>query len=201
MLRSNLGRNSVESNIDFSLNSRKEIFKGHLFCESHDMDILGTNKIKEKRSVVVCKDLEVLLYEIIKYRDIDQNKHLVKIGIDGGQQFLKICLSLVSLDDIKPKPLQGVFNDDGVKKILILGIAENIKESYDNLEKMLKPMNLTKVKLYCAMDLKVASMVLGMQSASSSFPCIYCEKEKKTFGDVQGYIDEESNENELEGNF
>ncbi|CAL4159181.1 unnamed protein product, partial [Meganyctiphanes norvegica] len=39
----------------------------------------------------------------------------------------------------------------------------------------------------------------GMQSASSSFPCIYCEKEKKTFGDVQGYIDEESNENELEG--
>ena len=84
---------------------------------------------------------------------------------------------------------------DSVKKIIIFALAEEVKESYDNLQIMLRPMNLHNIKFYCSVDLKVASLILGIQCATSTYPCIYCEKNKNKFG----YMKETTNE-ELDPN-
>ena len=74
---------------------------------------------------------------------------------------------------------------DSVKKIIILSLAENVKETYDNLKIMLRPMKLHKIKFYCSVDLKVASVVIGIQNASATYPCIYCEQNKNQLANRQ----------------
>ena len=78
-----------------------------------------------------------------------------------------------------------------VKKIIILSLAEEVKESYDNLQIMLRPMNVHNIKFYCSVDLKVASLILGLQCATATYPCIYCEKNKNKFGYVADTTKEE----------
>ena len=119
---------------------------------------------------------------------------MVKIGIDGGQQFLKICMSVLNFEQPTYKSTRNAFSDSGVKKIFVLGLCENIKESYENLSKMLNPMKLHKLKFYCSIDLKVASIILGMQSASSAYPCIYCEVSRKEYSNVTVQDMEDSNQ-------
>ena len=36
------------------------------------------------------------LYKIIDFRDLELSYHMVKIGIDGGQQFLKTFMSVLN---------------------------------------------------------------------------------------------------------
>ena len=42
-------------------------------------------------------------------------------------------------------------------------------------------MDLENIKFYCTMDLKIASIILGIQCASATYCCIYCEKDKNEF--------------------
>ena len=91
---------------------------------------------------------------------------------------------------------QSTFYLDSVKKIIILALAEEVKESYDNLQIMLKPMNLHNIKFYCSVDLKVASLILGIQCATATYPCIYCEKNKNKFGYMVDATNEELDPND-----
>ena len=149
------------------------------------MDI---KKNKENRTVILCHNVEEILLEIIK--------HFVKIGIDGGQGFLKICMVVNYLNLEEQKSPHIKFSLDSVKKIFILALAENVKESYDNLQIMLRAMELQNIKLYCAVDLKVASLLLGIQCASATCPCIYCELNRNKFGYIPDTTNQELNVNE-----
>ena len=197
-IRKKFGRNAVESSTDFSLSNKKNVFIENIQTVSFEMDI---SQDKDMRSLVLCHDVEDLLYKILEFRNIDFYSHMVKIGIDGGQQFLKICMSVLDLEDATYKSSQNAFSDGGVKKILVLGLCENIKESYENLSKMLNPMNLHKMKFYLSVDLKVASIILGIQSASSAYPCIYCEVSRNEYSNVKDQDMEDSNQidEKLEG--
>ena len=55
-------------------------------------------------------------------------------------------------------------------------------------------MNLHKLKFYLSVDLKVASIILGMQSASSAYPCIYCEVSRTEYSNMKDQDIKDSNE-------
>ena len=147
IIRSKLGKKIIEPNVDLGLSSEKEVFKDHFHYKSVNMDI---KENKENRTVILCHNVEEILWEIIKQRELDPHKHFVKIGIDGGQGFLKICMVVNYLNLEEQKSPHIKFSLDSVKKIFILALAENVKESYDNFQIMLRPMELQNVKLYCA---------------------------------------------------
>ena len=88
---------------------------------------------KENKTVILCHNVEKILWEIIKQRELDPHKHFVKIGIDGGQGFLKICMVVNYLNLEEQKSPHIKFSLNSVKKIFMLALAENVKESYDNL--------------------------------------------------------------------
>ena len=90
-------------------------------------------------------------------------------------------MTVMNINDQMPQN-GAKHKDDGVKKLVIIGIAENITESYSNLQSMFKPMNIHQIKFYGSMDLKVATLILGLQPAASTFPFIYCENNRNCFG-------------------
>ena len=196
IVRSKLGRTSIEPNIDLTLDQEKSIFQEVIYHESMNMDVKET---KEKRSIVLCNNVENIVWELKEKRDLDTYNHLVKIGIDGGQGFLKVCMIVTIFNQEDQKSSLNDVSLDSVKKIIILSLAENVKETYDNLKIMLSPMKLHKIKFYCSVDLKVASVVIGIQNAAATYPCIYCEKSKNQFGNRQEKTNDEENEpsNEL----
>ena len=58
-----------------------------------------------------------------------------------------------------------------------LAVVEGIPEDYHNVGKILERMNLNIKKNggVFAMDIKLINIVLGIMTASSSYPCPYCE--------------------------
>ena len=82
---------------------------------------------------IVCSDLPRLINKVIEKRQREKDFVLIKISIDGGGGFLKICASVFDLDDPIPKmsgALSKKFLESGVKKIFIIGLVSDVSEDY-----------------------------------------------------------------------
>jgi hypothetical protein len=98
-----------------------------------------------------------------------------QIGIDGG--FVKVCLNVVEenksvLD--KCSSLAANAKDTGVKR-LFLSIIPGMLENYENMSLLLSSSNIKNLVFLFACDLKVTNIIVGIQSASSTFPCPWWE--------------------------
>ena len=80
---------------------------------------------------------------------------LFPIGIDGGGGFFKVCLNIIvreNADDLKSPPKKkqtkkATFKDGGVKKLVVIGIVEEILETYFNVKTILNIMDIEKLIL------------------------------------------------------
>ena len=99
-----------------------------------------------------------------------------KVGIDGGGGFFKVCLSLYDKDKSEKKG-DGRFLYTGVKKIFLLLICPEIKESYSNVRDILQLLKISDMLPNCtySVDLKLANIMAGIQAHGSTYPCIWCE--------------------------
>lgn len=151
------------------------------FFSAIEIDIELSDKSIEKRSFVYCNSLINFIEYVKKIRYLD-NVH-VKIGIDGGRGFLKLTLSLqctsatdTTQSDNKSNGLESKkYKDSGVKKIFILGIVPSAPENHNNVSKMWETVNVNGSLDTIATDLKMANILFGLMSHSSSFPCTWCE--------------------------
>lgn len=142
----------------------------------------------DKRPLVYCVDVERLYRELISTREIEGD-HIVKLGVDGGGNFLKVCLTIqptncdqkrsrVCLKDgLQFKSLKG----SGVKKLLILAICPDTEENYRNVLMIWNILQMTRngsfsgSNFYLVSDLKLANIFLGLMSHSCSHPCTWCD--------------------------
>ena len=105
-----------------------------------------------------------------------QSDQLIKVGIDGGGGFVKVSFGIMSLEtpDTSPpskKPLFKNFKDSGVKRQLLVAIAENVSENYDNAKQILDKLCLERMSFVLSCDMKLANIICGLQSHSSAHPC------------------------------
>ena len=137
--------------------------------------------------VVVINDFQGFIDEVVQVRNLDIDKCLIRIGLDGGGGFFKICLSVFNLmirdENHHVSSLGKKFVDSGVKKIFIVTIAPATPENFFNLEKLwiVAGMNsLTWDYSSCtiASDLKLLNILLGLMSHSSLHPCCWCDSDK-----------------------
>ena len=127
-----------------------------------------------------------LINHVLEKRCLAKENALIRIGLDGGGGFLKVCSSIFDVEAPISSALQSgrfgkKFKDSGVKKVLILGIAQGVQENYVNLKKLWINIGLDKLKDYdftIATDLKLANVILGMQNHSSTPPCCWCNTNK-----------------------
>lgn len=117
----------------------------------------------------------------------------LKISIDGGGDFLKLCMSIQEVG-VNPshtgrqKYEDGIaskkFCDTGVKKLFIIAASQSTQENHHNVSQLWAAVNinesLDKFNGTVATDLKLANVLSGIMAHSSRFPCTYCTVSKDT---------------------
>ena len=104
--------------------------------------------------------------------------HIVKIGIDGGGEFLKVFLSILAASQ-NSKAEKGKtysytdslreesYKDGGVEKLIFLSIMEMNSHTY-----------------FHAFDMKLANLYFGIEGAMSTHPCTWCLSDKQELQDL-----------------
>ncbi len=99
-------------------------------------------------------------------------------------KYVLVCLNIMDKQSEKTKDTKWSYKDGnknkffqsgGVKKLIILAIVKDTKENYDNVSKIIKKLGLDNVDYYAVFDFKLANIFFGIESCSSSHPCVYCE--------------------------
>ena len=80
---------------------------------------------------------------------------------------MKITLSMqeASDDDIGNAGGASNYSNDGVKRIIVLGIVQDIPETYHNVELLLKELDIESISYYISSDLKLINILLGKVAA------------------------------------
>ena len=97
-----------------------------------------------------CHNFSGLIDHICKQRGfVSGDRYFIKIGIDGGGSFLKVCINIEKFDESYKDDKQNKkwsyaagacskdFKDSGVRKLMIIGIIKDAQESYGNLKVIL----------------------------------------------------------------
>lgn len=164
----------------------------HCVDELFDVENFGlTNKKGDaceavNATVAYCTNLESLIQNVTEKRSVS-NYHL-KFGIDGGGKFLKVTLSIQATDNLlnenkgRQKYQDGIsaknFKDTGVNKLLILALAHNTQENYENVRQLWQTLKIDNFSGTIATDLKLANILVGIISHSSIYPCTWCYASK-----------------------
>ena len=176
--------------------------------------------MKVKKTFVYCHCIEAFITFICDKRGYEDGDVEVDIGLDSGGGFCKICMSV---NQVKPeetelelgngeicmpppkKRKQSGFLATGVKGCFVIGIVQDIPESYKNIRMMVKEeLGIESLSWFnVCLDIKAKNESLGMQPASSTHSCCYCygkapfdnlaEMILRTFGsikkDAKGFLD------------
>ena len=175
---------------------KKLIDKSHALDDYYEVKSLSlVAKIAEKTygkidaPVVYCVNIEGLVNFVAEERGADDFE--LKIGVDGGGGFLKICLNILDSGEERYVQSKRARYEDGVashilksssvKKLIILAIVPGVAETHENmfsiwrLIKFKDTFQHSEVLARFATDLKMANILLGLMSHSCNHPCSWCD--------------------------
>lgn len=179
-LRSMLGNKIIESNTDVYMRKRDSDLQDLFSVQMAEFDGI-------QKPVAFCNDIPQLIEQICqkRYNDVSEDHLVLKLGLDGGGGYFKVCLTVYNRCTLEKKVSHSTdFLDTSVKRIIILAIIPDIKENYANVRSILDLLKIASLdfKYTFAVDLKLANIVVGIQAHGSSFPCAFCTCPKKNFG-------------------
>ena len=151
------GSKSIEANLNVKLQQEDSSLQE--FYAVTQLRLQVNQSTSEDRAVVYCQNPSALINHVLLSRNASSDTPaVVKLGIDGGGSFLKVCVNIVRCDADDPeRRMKGAcstrFQDSGVKKLLILAIVENVIENYDNLKAVMSLLDLESVSFVCAVDM------------------------------------------------
>ena len=61
----------------------------------------------------------------------------------------------------------------GVKRVILLAVVPDIKETYSNVSLIFELINLNRLHFKIVADFKLQLIVLGLQTATATHPCGY----------------------------
>ena len=141
----------------------------------------------------------------------------ITVMADGGGGFFKVCCTIIpedyDFDAVRMENSTRSTYDEGgsvrkgkptgVTRVILLAIVPEIKETHKNLKIIFDLIKLNNISFNIVSDYKVQLIILGLQTATSSFPCPYCyvtlseladlryseenlePKKERTFGSLQ----------------
>ena len=196
-----IARSFKKEGIKFEPHIREDLLK-----LSHSLDhfytvekvkVTRTEKVNKKyveseveRDLVFLKDPVSFIEHVIQERGLKRDKVIVRIGLDGGQGSFKVVASVFETDYDPAIERPGNMLT-GANRLLVMAIAEDIQELYDNLRLVVDKLQLDKIEFSMAADIKLINAYSGISSHSGKFACPYCEGEMtlqsarlRTFGNL-----------------
>ena len=171
-------------------------YKAHLASLSKkERSFLDVSKVKlnsssETKTVVHVKNLGDYIEHVKIERKLSDNL-LVKIIGDTGGNFFKLSLSIIDLDNLpsdskkkKDDMFGDYFSDNGVQKLLLIGIMAKGKEDYELVKSVfdLIDFKVPGVHMIFTGDQKFINIVNGLGSHTSMHPCSWCHDDKSFLG-------------------
>ena len=138
-----------------------------------------------EQSTIVCADRCKFVDLVLLKRSLENSKSLlVKVEIDSGGGFLKICLLVFDIDNLVSSSKVGLskkFKDSGVKKDLSVVAVPDVPENYQYIKKSWLNLGLQNLdrRFTIATDFKLCNILLDMITHSSCHPCCWYDIEKK----------------------
>ena len=137
----------------------------------------------------MCNDIPGLIDKIIISRNIDAGNSIIRIGVDVGGGFVKICMSVFEMPSTNEEKnsrkmsLESRFKDSGVKKVMILEIVQEIQENFVNMKRSWIEAGLLNLNRHYTIvtDLKLCNILLGLVAHGSCHPCCWCDVTKDRF--------------------
>ena len=105
-------------------------------------------------------------------RNIDEMEKETIVSIDGGKGILKIVANFIPKNSSKST---SKHRDSGARKSIVVFAAEGVDETYFNINKAIDMIELNRINFRMSSDLKCLSLIIGIQSQSSKYPCTYCK--------------------------
>lgn len=185
-IQSHTGRNTIPADYRTHASEKSKVLEDLYKIGEFDFDV-EKSMLKQKRTVVYA-DAEELLESIVEKRQVIGH-YQVKIMADGGQDFFKICMSILPqfVDEENgklPFKKRKLYSDGGsvgqkavetsVNRLIILCIVPNVKETYSNIELLFKLIKINNISFKFVSDFKILLIVNGQQTATSTCPCPYC---------------------------
>ena len=164
-VRSIFGRDSVASNIVPQLQMRDKRCSDFFDCISHEFESYRNEEAEMAvlKPVIFCIDVPGFIDMICSQRDINQDEAFFKIGIDSGGGFIKYGLNIYekNTDSMPQKLIDRPMLNTSVKKLVLLAIAYNVDETYENVRYIMELLMIKQVdfNFFCAVDLKMANIL------------------------------------------
>lgn len=190
-IRYSAGRKSIPKNYIQHLSDRSRLLEEIYKIGFSDFEVKKGNTSVRARRPVIYADAEEIVEKILEKRQFVGN-YLIKVMADGGQGFFKICFSIIPQTESsnlenedhegpsKRRKLQVIRACENsspctsVKKVILLCIAPDIKENYDNIKILFDLTKVNNISFKFVSDFKVMLIVNGQQTATSMYPCPYC---------------------------
>ena len=184
------GRKSIEAGVVDSMRAKDKDLEDFFDIQTLQFALTGGETVN--RDVVYCVNVEGLIDYLLEERKVEGD-HTIKIGMDGGGSFLKICMNIMVKEEDQAtskrmKYSEGAFSKDcksgSVKKLIILALCEDIPENYENLKSLMALIGLNKISFINALDMKLALILFGLSGATATYPCVWCDMNKNMFKDI-----------------
>lgn len=164
----------------------KFLSAGQQLASQFTMTTIKSDSQNTSHVVVHCKNLEDLIDEILTARKV-YSRHSIKISMDGGRGFLKISLAIMDFkadDDPRSPPRKKLLTNQtgkstNVKSQFLVAVSEGLSENHANIQKVWSLAQIEKVEHTIACDMKVANILVGLQSHSCTHPCPWCDVDAK----------------------
>jgi hypothetical protein len=122
---------------------------------------------------------------LVEERNLQSENIHLKLGLDGGGEFLKIGLTVQSTGDISNNRKLR-FKESGVKKMILLSIVINAAENYENLDALFQALSIKTGTIAgkpfrLSGDLKIYNIIFGLMSHGALHCCCYCDASKYHF--------------------
>ena len=185
--RVKFGRKAVEPGLSDALTSQKEklrAFYNYEMTESTKVQTKTRTEVTTEQPYVHCTDISALWELIIELRKIAKDDEEITIGIDDGQDMLKIMCSIKKKSKKKSTAKRAKYSDGvsphsanlaGVKKTFILALMPYTCENYVNMKRLMSKLNFRGLKFTFTLDLKMTLILLGKQMGACKFACILCD--------------------------